>query len=526
VTEGGERPRDDVASLLCALSYATGFALGERMEHGLRTAYIGLRIADRLGAPEADREAAFYGALLKDAGCTAGAAIFSAFFPDDVLVPKLDFMSVDPARLGDVLGWLGRNVPVDSRFPARVAGLAALFSQWGSVIKEAMAGHCEIAELFARRLGFSDQVQRSLRFQWERWDGKGVAYHLRGDRIPLGARILHAAQMLELVHSFGGIAAARTLARDQRGRRFDPAVADAFLGLADDEHFRTALEREGTEDEILALRPATAADRVGLRQLDTVCEAIADLIDVKTKRTHRHSRRVGELAASTGAQLGLRPAEAARLRRVGLVHDLGMVAVPFGILAKSEPLAESERAIYELHPYYTQRVLERVAPLRDLASDASAHHERLDGHGYHRRLTGEQLSREARILAVADAYARLESARADRGDGAQQAALLQDMRDGVGTRFDADAVEALSAALTGAPARPRAAPRPQAGGLTERETEVLRLAALGLSTKEIAAKLVLSAKTVEHHLEHIYDKLDVTSRTAAVVYALHEGIAD
>ncbi len=137
-----EESDGSLASLLCGLSFATGVGLGERMEHGLKSGYIGLRIADRLNLPPEDREAVFYGALLKDVGCTACSAGFAAFFPDDELVPRLDFMLVDPARFGEMVSWLSRNVPVDSRLPGRIAKLLSFLTQCGPVVKEAMRGHC------------------------------------------------------------------------------------------------------------------------------------------------------------------------------------------------------------------------------------------------------------------------------------------------------------------------------------------------------------------------------------------------
>ena len=236
-TQGAARPRPDgrLAELLCAISFASGLATGAPMEHGLRSAYVALRIADALGLPATEREAAYDGALLKDVGCTACAAGVSIFFPDDELAPRLEMLTVDPTRAGDILSWLWRNVPVDAQLPGRVAKLLSLAAQSRPVITEAMRGHCEVAELFARRLGFSEPVQRTVRFQLERWDGKGyAAYHLEGEAAPPAARVLHLAQVLELSHALGGQSAARTLARERGGGRFDPAAARAFLSLAED----------------------------------------------------------------------------------------------------------------------------------------------------------------------------------------------------------------------------------------------------------------------------------------------------
>ena len=250
-----ERPNGNLASLLCALSFATSLGLSERMEHGLNSAYIGLRLADVLKLPNQEREAIFYGALLKNVGCTACSAGLAAFFPDDELEPRSDFMLVDPTRLNDLIAWLSRNVPLDSRLPGRISRLLSFVAQCGPVVKEAMRGHCEIAELFARRLGFPEYVQCTLRFQWEYWNGKGLAYGLKGTAVPLAARILHAADTLELAYGFGGPAAASALAREQRGARFDPEVMDVFLALQEQADFWQTLEHESAEAVILA-RPS------------------------------------------------------------------------------------------------------------------------------------------------------------------------------------------------------------------------------------------------------------------------------
>ncbi len=517
-----EQPDGSLASLLCGLSFATGVGLGERMEHGLKSGYIGLQIADRLNLPAGDREAVFYGALLKDVGCTACSAGFAAFFPDDELVPRLDFMLVDPARFSDMVGWLSRNVPLDSRLPGRIAKLLSFLTQCGPVVREAMRGHCEVAELFARRLGFPEHVGRTLRFQWERWDGKGLAYGLKGDDVPVASRVLHPAQMLELTYGFSGPEAARALARERRGTRFDPDVADAFLALTERDDLWREMEQESAQSAIITMRPPTPADHIGEAQTEEVCEALADFVDIKTRETWQHSHAVADVAVAMGRCLGLGVAEQARLRRAALVHDVGKVAVPYGILAK-EDLSAGEWEQYRLHPYYTQRVLDRVKPLRELSDDAAAHHEWVNGQGYHRQLSREQLSLNARILVVANVYARLARREGEQTDPRE---VLGQIRSGVGTQFDASCYEGLVDSLSGTDPAKRASKRRRGtSDLTEREVEVLGLLAQGLSNPKIAQALVVSRKTVEHHLEHIYGKLGVTCRTAAVAYAVQNRLS-
>jgi HD-GYP domain-containing protein (c-di-GMP phosphodiesterase class II) len=517
-----ERPTGNLASLLCALSFATSLGLSERMEHGLNSAYIGLRIADGLHLPNEEREAIFYGALLKNVGCTACGAGLAAFFPDDELEPRSDFMLVDPTRFNDIIAWLSRNVPLDSRLPSRVSRLLSFLTQCGPVVKEAMRGHCEIAELFARRLGFPEYVQHTLRLQWEYWNGKGLAYGLKGSAVPLAARILHAADTLELAYGFGGPAAARALAREQRGARFDPEVMDVFLALEEQADFWQTLEHESAEAVILAMQPPTSADRMMTDQLEGVCEALADFVDIKSHGSWNHSRIVADVAVAMGSALGLGEDEQSRLRCTALVHDLGNVAIPLHILEKGDRRSASEWEYYRLHSYYTQRVLERVKPFQELAAAAAATHEWINGQGYHQHLVGEQIPLHGRVLAVADTYAQLTQ---QQGDQLEPADALRQMRPLVGTQFDGACYEALAASLSSAPRGQRTVPRRrQLGTLTEREAEVLRLLAQGQSNPEIAKALVITRKTVEHHLEHIYNKIGVTCRTSAVVYAVQQGI--
>jgi HD-GYP domain-containing protein (c-di-GMP phosphodiesterase class II) len=524
--QGVVGPRSDahLAELLCAISFASGLATGAAMEHGLRSAYLALRIADALGLPATEREAVYYGALLKDVGCTACAAGIAIFFPGDELAPRLDMLTVDPTRAGDIVSWLWRNVPVDAQLPGRVAKLLSFAAQSGPVITEAMRGHCEVAELFARRLGFSEPVQRAVRFQLERWDGKGfAAYHLKGEAVPPAARILQLAQILELTHALGGQSAARTLARERGGGRFDPVATLAFLSLAEDPNFWEPLDVLASEEAVaamVAMAPPTSAQDVLADQTEAVCEAVADFIDIKTRQDWHHSPAVAEVAVAIGRRLEFGGGDLTRLRRAALLHDVGKVAVPFGILGKGDRLSAAEREQVRLHAYYTQRVLERVGPLRELASAAAAHHEWVNGEGYHRQLAGEQIPLHGRVLAVADAYVRLTQGRDD-GGGTDEA--LTRLRQGAGAQFERACVDAL-AASRGETSPARRPPRRRGQGLSEREEEVLRLLAQGLNNPQIGQALSISRKTVEHHLEHVYTKLGISSRTSAVAYAVQQGL--
>lgn len=504
------------AELLCALSYGSGLAVAERMEHGTNTAFVGVHVGRALGLAAPDLEAVFYGALLKDVGCGACGAVLAPFFAEDELAPRLDLNLVDMHSPRSMLAWAKSQMRLDPTLPARLARLAAFASQCGSLTREAMAAHCEIAASFADRLGFGRHVQDAVHYQWERYDGRGAAFHRRAEAIPRPAQVLHVALLADISRALAGSEQAAAMIRQRAGSYFDPEVAEAYLDLAD------ALWPPGDDPipvpEVFSCDPGTQAGELpGDRRL-AVCEALADFTDLKSPPRGSHSHAVASLAAQIAANLGLGGSEQERIRRAGLVHDLGKIAVPYRLLEKAgddtvtpgsrrttAALAEPVR----LHPHYAQRILSRVRPLADLAADVGAHHERLDGSGYPLGLTAHSLPIGARVLAAADTWA--ERARHGFPDLVGESGLDP----------------ACTAALRTRPSTDQQRRHSQAGpacpSLSSRELEVLRLLADGASNPDISKALFISRRTTEHHVEHILTKLAVTSRTAAVAYAFtHE----
>jgi DNA-binding CsgD family transcriptional regulator len=151
---------------------------------------------------------------------------------------------------------------------------------------------------------------------------------------------------------------------------------------------------------------------------------------------------------------------------------------------------------------------------------AVQHRERLDGSGYPRGLSGAGISREARILAAADAYQAMREPRPHRRERSAEEAAGELRADVKAGRHDGDAVEAVLGAAGHRVPRRRGGP----AGLTPREVEVLRLLARGLSNKEIAERLVISPKTVANHAEHIYAKIDASTRAGAGLFAMQHGL--
>jgi HD-GYP domain-containing protein (c-di-GMP phosphodiesterase class II) len=207
------------------------------------------------------------------------------------------------------------------------------------------------------------------------------------------------------------------------------------------------------------------------------------------------------------------------LRRAGLLHDLGRVGISAGVWEKAPPLGTLELEHIRMHPYHTERILERSSLFKPLARLAGLHHERLDGSGYYRGLNGTSLDRPARILAAADACAELLEERPGRD------ALSPDQAASELAKEALDST-AVSAVLLVAGARRMEIERQRPAGLTRREIEVLRLLARGLTLNEIAEQLVVSPSTAHTHAAHIYEKCEISTRAGAALFAMEHGLLD
>jgi HD-GYP domain-containing protein (c-di-GMP phosphodiesterase class II) len=504
-----------LAELVASLSLATDLGLGQPMEHILRSCTLGLRIAEDVGLDDSERAVVYYVALLAWLGCHADSHEQAAWFGDDISL-RDDSHRADKTGLGTA-SFLLRHVGRGQAPWQRARLLASLIASGGDALAAMEMTHCLIAGHFATRLGLGPEVRDSLQQVFERWDGKGAPAKLKGERIALPARIAVLADILEVFRRLGGVDTAVEVARRRGGGQLDPALAghvcenaDALLGGID--------EATGWE-AVIAEEPALAVPLSGV-DLDTALEAVADFADLKSPYTTGHSRGVAELAAGAARLAGCDEAAAVELRRAGLLHDIGRLGVSNAIWDKQGPLSETEMERVRMHPYLTQRTFSRSARLARLAEVAAEHHERLDGSGYPRGVSGSALSAESRILAAADAYQAMTELRPHRPAHTPEDAARELRREVKAARLDGDAVEAVLGAAGHRVLLRREGP----AGLTRRELEVLLLLARGLSNKAIGSRLVVSPKTVGKHVEHIYMKIECKTRAEASVFVMRHGL--
>jgi putative nucleotidyltransferase with HDIG domain len=225
------------------------------------------------------------------------------------------------------------------------------------------------------------------------------------------ARIIGVAQVAEIFAEQDGPEAALAVVRERRGRWFDPDLVRAFGDVAADASLWDRVTSNDVDREVSAVEPQVMQFTVDEERLDQIAAAFAWVVDAKSPFTYHHSERVADFATSIAEYIGLSKAECVRIKRAGLLHDIGKLAVPNRILDKPGRLTSAEWEIVRLHPYYSYQILERVPVFGEFAFDASAHHERMDGRGYYRNLRGDQLSLCARILATADKYDALSADR-------------------------------------------------------------------------------------------------------------------
>jgi len=383
------------AEVVAALSLALALGLGQPMEHMLRSSIIACRLADAVGLDAGQRAVVFYSDLLAWIGCHADSYEISALFGDDIAYRAatyhVDLAGLPLMRL--LVGHVGEGRPTVGRQLTRAAFMISARQQMTRVIEShyVSAGH------LADRLGMGPRVGTALGYTFERWDGTGLPEGASGDRIPVEMRIVHLADVVEVILREQGPEGAVAVARKRSGTQFDPMIVSEFErssaqilhGLPAEDAWRAALD-EAPEPHV----PLTP------EELDDLLVALADFVDLRSPHRHGHSRRVAFLASKAAEHYGLPRKDAELVHRAGLVHDLGRLGVSSAIWQKTAPLSSTERERVFLYPHLTQRILGRVPGLKDVAALAGLHRERLDGSGYPKGVDGSFLSVSARILAA------------------------------------------------------------------------------------------------------------------------------
>jgi len=494
------------AEIAALLAVAQDHAFAQPPGSQLRATVLGQHLAGAVGLDESERATTWWTSSLRFLGCTGHAFDMAVVFGDEIEM-RAESMQADFANPFDMMRLMVTHAGPGTSGVRRLRSVLSVLAGGKKAAELNFRSACEVADVFAKRLDLDESVRASLGTSFERWNGRGLPAGRKADEIPLPMRIAHVSQELEVLARIEGLERALSVVRRRRGRAYDPELVDLVLDQA--ARWWDAVEPADPWDAALACAPRGGP--LSDEQAHEALLVLADFSDLKSPWLAGHSRAVAALAREACGPLA---------EQAALVHDLGRVAVPNTVWDKPGPLFRDERDRAELHTVVTDQLLRRLPATATLAAVACSAHERLDGSGYHRRLGVGHLDEAQRILGAADCYQAMISDRPHRpalGPAAAAAELRAMVSRGA---LDGEAVERVLAV-----AGHRRVARPSLpGGLTTRESEVLRLVALGLTTRQLAGQLGISAKTADHHIQHVYTKIGVTTRGAAALYAIEHGV--
>lgn len=352
-------------SLMCTLSMSLDLAVNGVNKHQWRTAALCKHIADAMNiAPDA-QSVLLGAAMMHDIGAA----------------PRMDErnMLLDPKS--EVI--LGDSIHDHSHAGYELLGNSNIF---GALARPVLHHH-------------------------EAWSG-GNPSGLSGADIPLFSRIIHVSDRIDtLIDKKKPVLlqseSVKKKIRKASGSKFDPDVVDAFMQCARAESFWLDLLNPAYAERFFSQINVWGQNDFTARDVLSIAELFATLIDRMSVFTATHSRSVSEVAVLLAREAGFCENELYMIKIAGLLHDLGKLSVPNSILEKPGKLDEAEMNTMRQHTYYTYRILEQIENLETIAAWAAFHHETLDGQGYPFKLDKSVLPLGSRIMTVADIFVAL-----------------------------------------------------------------------------------------------------------------------
>jgi HD-GYP domain-containing protein (c-di-GMP phosphodiesterase class II) len=175
---------------------------------------------------------------------------------------------------------------------------------------------------------------------------------------------------------------------------------------------------------------------------DAVIASLCGTLELEDSMRVNHVARVRQLACILAEEMGMRKDDIGLLQKASILADTGKIEIAEGILNKPGALSEQEWVEMKRHPEFGYNFLISIRPLRDAGAIVLAHHERYDGQGYPRGLTGDDIPLGARIFAIVDAYTAMTSDRPHRKKMPHEMALKEILRNSL-TQFDPEVVRAF-----------------------------------------------------------------------------------
>jgi len=438
-----------LSELMAALSHALDITEGQPEGHCVRCCWIGMHVGRTIGLDERQLWELYYTLLLKDLGCSSNAARICELYLTDDLHFKRDFKQVGDS-LGQVVRFVLQHTGLKTGLAERFHSVLHIFRNGREIAQELIQTRCSRGADIARQLRFPEAVAAGIYSLDEHWNGGGRPDHLRGDAIPVYARIALLAQVIDVFHTAGGRQAALEEVRVRSGQWFDPALVQAFEHVARSDGFWVTLAGPDVNPAVLALEPGRYEVPLDEDYLDDIAAAFGQVVDSKSPYTSGHSARVALYTDLIGQALDFGIERRRWLKRGALLHDVGKLGVSNSVLDKAGSLNEEEWAAVREHAALTEAILSRITAFRELAVVAGAHHERLDGRGYPRGLQAQDITMETRIITTADIFDAITAARPYRG-AIPIPQALEMMGKTVGSALDPDCYAALQRAVAQVP---------------------------------------------------------------------------
>lgn len=394
--------------------------------------------------------------LAADCGCDAAALARD-------IAPLLRPGGLDVSQLASVLRWMHQDILKVHRDQHTLAEfserLSQAYEETNLLFRLARSLSCvrDPAELIQT---LCNQLQQIMPFGW-----LAIRFHPHSGEVrDLAGRLMVAGQLpfelarldeesLKLLSRFGGDDWTRLL--EPHGSPLAALARSEVLAepiTHDDKVIGTLLagNKTGADPQLSSMEMQfldAVADFLGIFHENVAryaeqqamfvgtLQALTSSIDAKDRYTCGHSERVALLAAQLAEAIGLDKQEVERYRITGLVHDVGKIGIPESVLAKPGRLSDEEFSLIKRHPEIGHRILRDIPAMADMLPGVLHHHERWDGRGYPRGLSGEQIPLMARVLALADSFDAMSSTRAYRPSIPRQRVLEEIVRC-AGTQFD------------------------------------------------------------------------------------------
>ncbi len=392
-----QRVRFPLVGVLMGLSRTAELVAPALLDHHRRVAFLAHEIARAAGRKEPERRTLALAGLIHDLGCLS-------------LREKLEMLEFERS------------------FDLRTPG-----------------AHPAVGYALFRRLPAFAEAADLLRDHHLRWEADLANRSLA--EAPAACHILHLADRVSVLflngHRLPHLDYVRRQVRRQSGRMFAPALVVAFLGLTEERGFWHRAAHPPVP-EALAAPAGEEGDELSLGELAELSRLFSQLVDFRSPFTATHACGVSAVAAALAEALSLPAQTPPRLAVAGFLHDLGMLGVPGELLAKAAPLTGVEYDLVKRHARLTLEILAPVASLGGLREWAGLHHERMDGLGYPFGRSGEALSTECRVMAVADVFVALTEGRPHRRCVEVSEALSVVRKMGEAGALDEGVVDALA----------------------------------------------------------------------------------